>query len=443
MGAVKKNGDNEYLFVTGYHKDSCTTMGGVTVKYTYPAIGRMDSLGTILEFRRYSLNAECTNIPGDLEFMNDGSMVVWGRHDRFFMFKVDSLAIPLWGRRFTGQGSIRYVKELPNGDLFVGFDMAGAGASLARMDADGNFLWAKSFMRPTGKMHDAVLEADGSIVVTGYTGTGSAIKLFMMKIDPNGVVLWCRGYDRGPNGWYIPTPSRIRSTLDGKYVVLATLGYPTDGFFDRPFLMKSDLNGDTLWTSSMGATGYQYYTRDLLASSDGGFLFSGIVWGDLPDGNSGLPYIAKADSLGNFPCHQRHHPVQVVDLFPTDSTFTLTYVDGITAYPALVNDTVFDPLTIYSGCTFTTGMPQAVRRSREVKVYPNPTPGRFTMEFSDPLLRESYYSVYDATGRLLLQRPLPSGATLEEVDLSRFGSGAYVLRVTDPAGVRHEQVVVE
>jgi len=323
--------------------------------------------------------------------------------------------------------------------------MAADGASLARMDSQGNFVWVKSYMRPSGKMHDAVVEPDGSVVVTGYTetGPGNAIKLFMMKIDPNGEVLWCRGYDRGPNGWYIPSWSRIRRTLDGKYVVLATLGYPTDGFFDRPFLMKTDLNGDTLWTGSMGAFGYQYYTQDLLVSSDGGFLFSGIVWGDLPDGNSGLPYIVKADSLGNFPCHQRHHPVQVVDLFPTDSTFTLTSVDGITAYPALVNDTVFDPLTIYSGCTFTTSIPEMVRRPRDLKVYPNPTPGRFTVEFTDPLLRESYYSVYDATGRLLFQRPLPAGATLEEVDLSRFGRGTYVLRVTDPEGVRHERVVVE
>lgn len=81
--------------------------------------------------------------------------------------------------------------------------------------------------------------------------------------------------------------------------------------------------------------------------------------------------------------------------------------------------------------------------ARQWMPYPNPSSGLFIMEFSLALLRESYYSVYDATGRLLLQRPLPSGATLEEVDLSRFGRGAYVLRVTDPEGVRHKQVVVE
>jgi len=32
---------------------------------------------------------------------------------------------------------------------------------------------------------------------------------------------------------------------------------------------------------------------------------------------------------------------------------------------------------------------------------------------------------------------------LEEVDLSRFGRGTYVIKFTDPEGVCHERVVVE
>jgi len=76
-------------------------------------------------------------------------------------------------------------------------------------------------------------------------------------------------------------------------------------------------------------------------------------------------------------------------------------------------------------------------------IYPNPSQGQFRIEFAHPMQGGGSYSVYDALGRLLYQRPLPRGATLEEVDLSRFGRGTYVLRVTNPEGVRHERVVVE
>ena len=41
------------------------------------------------------------------------------------------------------------------------------------------------------------------------------------------------------------------------------------------------------------------------------------------------------------------------------------------------------------------------------------------------------------------QRPLPTGATLEEMDLSRYGRGTYVIKFTDRDGVCYERVVVE
>ncbi|MBK7297560.1 MAG: T9SS type A sorting domain-containing protein [Flavobacteriales bacterium] len=65
------------------------------------------------------------------------------------------------------------------------------------------------------------------------------------------------------------------------------------------------------------------------------------------------------------------------------------------------------------------------------------------MDFVDPLRSDSFYSVYDSMGKLLYQRPLPSGATTEEVDLARFGKGVYLLKISDPEGVRTERVVVE
>ncbi|MBX2978327.1 MAG: T9SS type A sorting domain-containing protein [Flavobacteriales bacterium] len=369
--------------------------------------------------------------------------------------KVSASLDPVWAKWFPNSGGFQFIKELPGGDLLAGINMDTAGAVVARMDADGNFLWLKSYIRPKGMVHDAVIESDDSFVITGFTDSIASTnpfipypptyhpRLFMMKLNGDGEVQWCRGYDSAPNLWYSRHPSRLVKKLDGKYAMLATLGYPQNNLFFRPFLMKTDLNGDTLWTRSVGADGHDYFTMDLLAHSDGGLMFSGGVWGNLPNMQTGLPYIFKADSLGHFSCQERQYPLQILDLFPTDSSFTLTSIDGATVHPAFVSDTTFAPIAVYDACLVTSVPPHHSSKQRSVRVYPNPTPGRFNLEFSDPLLRDSYYSVYDATGRLLLQRPLPTSATLEEVDLSRFGRGAYVLRVTDPEGVRHQQVVVE
>ncbi|MBK8499518.1 MAG: T9SS type A sorting domain-containing protein [Flavobacteriales bacterium] len=130
-----------------------------------------------------------------------------------------------------------------------------------------------------------------------------------------------------------------------------------------------------------------------------------------------------------------------------DSSFTLSAEDVLTTVTQVfVNDSILDPsiFTTYDGCTFTTGIPSMVRHApSKPRVRPNPNTGRFTVEFQDPLMAESYYSVYDAMGKLLYQRPLPSGKETEEIDLSRFGKGTYVIKFTHPEGTSFERVVVE
>jgi hypothetical protein len=136
--------------------------------------------------------------------------------------------------------------------------------------------------------------------------------------------------------------------------------------------------------------------------------------------------------------------VQLLELFPTDSSFALTSVDGATVHPAFASDTTFAPIAVYDACEVANSVPPyALTREKRMRVRPNPNTGRFTVQFKDPLLADSYYSVYDAMGKLLYQRQLRTGATLEEVDLSRFGAGSYVIRFTDKEGSCYERVVVE
>ncbi|MBL7941015.1 MAG: T9SS type A sorting domain-containing protein [Flavobacteriales bacterium] len=65
------------------------------------------------------------------------------------------------------------------------------------------------------------------------------------------------------------------------------------------------------------------------------------------------------------------------------------------------------------------------------------------MEFQDPLMKDSYYSVYDAMGKLLFQRAAAQGQKTEEVDLTGYSKGTYVIRFTDKEGTCYERVVVE
>ena len=408
-----------------------------------------------MDHRHYALNDGCRNVLGDLIVTADGGIVAWGYENSFLIMKVGADLEPLWARRFPYDGGFQFIKELPSGDLLAGINLQSAGAVVARMNPNGEFLWCKSYIRPRGMVHDAVIESDDSFVITGFTDSTASTnpfipyppsfhpKLFMMSLNGQGSVQWCKGYDSAPDLWYTRSASHLVKSRDGNYSILATMGYPDNLFWDRPLLMKTDLNGDTLWTRSIGAPGYTYNTVDLIEHSDGGYLFSGQVWGSLPWNSMAEAFICKTDSLGHPSCHEQYHSIEITDQFPIDSNIVLTSVDGLTVHPAFMSDTTFAPIAEFDLCLINGLQLNPRREPSGPTVLPNPNTGRFTVQFADPLMAERYYSVYDAMGKLLLQRRLPPGATVEEVDLSRFGSGTYVIKFTSPDGVCHERVVVE
>lgn len=447
--SIRKRSNNDYYFTAGIVVDSCGIDSSLEVD---PVIGRMDSLGAIHAMNRYQLNAvTCSNTALDLQVLDDGGAVAWGRFQTSFALRVDSNGATVWSKQFPHHGSFGFVRELPGGDLLAGINMDTAGMTVVRLNAAGEFLWCKSYIRPKGMANDCLVRSDDSFIITGYTDsifpTGAPWppdyqpELFLMELDGEGEVQWCRGY-ASPQRWDVPNGSRIVQAQDGNYVVLGNLG-PQNA--RQPFLMKTDQNGDTLWTRSTGRNGFQHGVVNLLSSKDGGYYYNGRAQGAFPFGDelsSSAAYLFKTDSMGYLPCHNVQPPaVTVLDLFPVDSAFTLTWLEGAEAFPVTVDDVFNDPVATEDGCVISSVNEPALRGSFSIR--PNPNTGRFTVTFSDPLLAESWYSVYDALGRLLFQRPWPKGKQEEEVDLSRFGSGTYVVKFTGPDGVCYERVVVE
>lgn len=460
--AVRRYSNNEFYFVSGYQKDSCSAFGNLTIPFTCPVVGKMDSLGNVQAFRYYELNsAACWNLATDLEITSNKSVITWGGGGgygiqwSFFALKADSTGELAWAKHLEHHGSFQFIKELPGGDLLAGINMDTAGAVVARLDPDGNFLWCKSYFRPRGVIHDALIESDDAFVITGFTDSISPLNvphppppgydpsLFLLELDGTGAIQWCKGYDLDTVPWHTRDGLHIVRTQDGNYVVLASIGFEHNTTYSyRNFLMKTDLNGDTLWTRSPGEEVFRYENRNLLACSDGGFLFDGYVYGSdgvLPDGGA-VSYLIKTDSLGHVQCSDGWRPAEILELYPVDSSFVLSSLDGAVMHMATVQDTAFAPIVEYDGCLYN-GV--GTFQLRKLRVYPNPNNGRFTAEFEVPLPTGSYYSVYDATGRQLYHRALPMGTSTEAIDLSGYGRGIYLIKFSDPDAVYYERVVLE
>ena len=448
MGSMKRYTDNEHYFVGGYYRDSTIVPGVGSGRQIHPVFGKMDSLGTIEHASYYRMNsADYASLANGLAVNEDGSAFVWGETN--YALKVNTQGAVLWARHFGRRVAFAFIRELPNGDALAGLNTVDGGAAVARLDANGEFIWCKSYFRPSGMMADCIVESDESFLVLGYSDSlrssmfdpwpvGYDPKLFAMKLNAEGEVQWCKGYSTA-QPWFTPDQPAIARALDGNYVFFADMGHPTRNRWGRPHLMKVDQNGDTLWTRAYGADGFSYDTYSLLAYSDGGYLLAGGIEGATPYGT----FLYKTDSLGHLPCNEYYEPLEVVDLFPVDSSFTLVSEDGAEVRQAFIEYADWPLMEPIDTCFITTSVYDVDGPAPKPRIRPNPNTGRFTMQFADPLLAESYYSVYDTMGKLLVQRRLPTGATVEEVDLAGYGAGTYVVKVTSPDGVCHERVVVE
>ena len=64
----------------------------------------------------------------------------------------------------------------------------------------------------------------------------------------------------------------------------------------------------------------------------------------------------------------------------------------------------------------------------EIKVFPNPTQEFITIRFSE-YIEDTRYSLYDLRGKLIENKLINAADT--EIDLKKYASGQYILKLTD------------
>nr|QNO57914.1 3',5'-cyclic adenosine monophosphate phosphodiesterase CpdA [Methanosarcinales archaeon ANME-1 ERB7] len=127
----------------------------------------------------------------------------------------------------------------PNGqgmDLFI-----------AKFSNDGNFLWGNVVGGSGDDCGSSVIEANNQdLVVAGWTTSFDAMDLLLARFDANGALLWAKAYGGAgsESGWSV---IEVNSDL---FVTGATNSFGAGG--DDLLLVKFDLNGNHIWTKTLG-----------------------------------------------------------------------------------------------------------------------------------------------------------------------------------------------
>ena len=116
--------------------------------------------------------------------------------------------------------------------------------------------------------------SDAGYIVTGFTTSYGAGRndVYLIKTNTVGDTLWTRTY----GGTHNDEGYSVRQTTDGGYIVAGATASFADTLNGDVYLIKTNANGDTLWTRTYGGsvsdTGYF-----VQQTSDGGYVVAGYT----------------------------------------------------------------------------------------------------------------------------------------------------------------------
>ena len=219
----------------------------------------------------------------------------------FYLVKTDADGNTLWTRTYGGSDfeeaySVRQTTD--GGYIVAGYTSSfGAGSFdvyLVKTDESGNELWTRTYGGGGSEIAYSVQQTtDGGYIIAGYTdsfGAGSA-DFYLVKTDSNGDTLWTRTY----GGTDSDQSRSVQQTTDGGYIIAGYTSSFGAGGYDF-YLVKTDADGNTLWTRTYGGSGTdQGYSVQQI--TDGGYIIAGIT-GSFGAGSADF-YLVKTDANGD------------------------------------------------------------------------------------------------------------------------------------------------
>ncbi len=156
-------------------------------------------------------------------------------------------------------------------------------------------LWTRAYGSPGIEEAFSVKQtSDSGYIIAGHTrvGIGSSPDVYLVKTDADGDTLWTGRYDWGESNSYYT----VMQTSDGGYVVVGSHGELVIPNYDvYTVIMKTDSLGGEVWTQTFGEGNYStdFWAYDAVQTDDGGFAVSGRLYSTTSE-----VLLIKTDSLG-------------------------------------------------------------------------------------------------------------------------------------------------
>ena len=377
LNVLQKTADDKFLILT--------SNGGSLSIIKINEYG--DSLTTI------PVNVNSFNDPTAVYELYDGSYILMDtRYTTFpnqdiYLLKITSQGDSIWLRSYGGTGVNTGNKLLESNDstmVVVGFsNIAPSGIWMFNIDGNGNTNWSKIYKTTYGAS-DARLDLNNGLIALydNYFSPYWAASFNLLKTNVMGDSIWSKTYG-GTNDLYIAPYSIDQSASDGGFIIGGVRYVYEDSIWSNHiFIMKTDSNGDSLWTRTFKGMKNKAddFAWSVKATNDSGFILTGQRF--ISDFTGTDVYVIKTDSLGK--------------VYPPDTT---------------------------------TGVVRAKNENYKYEIYPNPNQGNFMLVMAsvNQNLKTSVY-LYNILGELVYENDNIKNDYLN-IDISAQPKGIYLIKV--------------
>jgi len=217
-----------------------------------------------------------------------------------YLIKTNAYGDTLWTRAFgensgaygtcvrqTFDGGYIIAGRIPDDANYTGY------VYLIKTNSGGDTLWTKELGE--GGASSIQQTTDGGYIIGGSTSCDMCTdRLLLIKTDNLGDTLWSRIFDAEDNDG----GASVQQTIDGGYIIAGSCQNLGNPGFTHVYIIKTDSNGDTLWTKTYGDSalvGYDY-GASIQQTNDGGYIIVGGT--NFGAGNRNV-YLIKINSIGD------------------------------------------------------------------------------------------------------------------------------------------------
>jgi hypothetical protein len=361
-----------------------------------------------------------------------------GNYDAILM-KLDNNGDTIWFKTYGGLGPdyAKWCLEIDGGYIFVGNTGSyGAGDKdiyLVRTDMNGDTLWTRTFGGIGFDQSSEIEEtSDGGYIISGSTESISNGEqdVLLLKTTSNGILEWQKIY-----GSYLDDSGlSVQQTNDSGYIIAGQSGSYSTGEVDG-YVIKTDLNGDTLWTKKFGGSSIDRL-YSVKQTPDDGYIIAGQTESYGAGNYDAL--LLKLDNSGNTVWFKTFGGTSADGAFciqqTNDGGFILTGITESIGYGSM--DAYL--LKVDGNGNIITNCPENTYSSN-LKIFPNPTHDYLNIT-SNKQIELSIY-IYSISGDIIHQEKYKQNQI--KLDCRCFSLGIYFIKTMYGNVVETHKIIIK